>query len=47
MTFCPTHPALDNLTYSEEQLLSPIQPVVRIFTLHGTGLTEARGHVAN
>ncbi len=39
--------ALDALTYFEEQLLSPIQPVVRIFTLYGTGLTEMRGHVAN
>ena len=47
MTFGPTCAALDNLTYFEEQLLSPIQPVVRIFTLYGTGLTEARGHVAN
>ena len=26
MTFGPTHPALDNLTYFEEQLLSPMQP---------------------
>ena len=47
MTFGPTYKVLDDLTYFEEQLLSPIQPVVRIFTLHGTGLTEARGHVAN
>ncbi|CAK0870327.1 unnamed protein product, partial [Prorocentrum cordatum] len=47
MTFGRTHEALDALTYFEEQLLSPIQPVVRIFTLYGTGLTEARGHVAN
>ena len=39
MTFGPTHKALDELTYFEEQLLSPIQPVVRIFTLYGTGLT--------
>ena len=47
MTFGPTHKVLDDLTYFEEQLLSPIQPVVRIYTLYGTGLTEARGHVAN
>ena len=47
MTFGPTFSALDDLTYFEEQLLCPIQPVVRIFTLYGTGLTEARGHVAN
>ena len=47
MTFGKTHQALDDLTYFEEQLVSPIQPVVRIFTLYGTGLTEARGHVAN
>ena len=47
MSFGATHEALDNLTYFEEQLLSPIQPVVRIFTLYGTGLTETRGHVAN
>ena len=47
MTFGPTHQAIDDLTFFEEQLLSPIQPVVRIFTLYGTGLTEARGHVAN
>jgi len=45
MTFGRTHPALDSLTYFEGQLLSPIQPVVRIFTLYGTGLMEARGHV--
>ena len=42
MNFGPTHEALDNLTYFEEQLPSPIQPVVRIFTLYSTGLTEAR-----
>ena len=42
-----TKAALDNLTYFEEQLLSPVQPVVRIFTLYSTGLTELRGHVAN
>ena len=47
MTFGRTHPALDNLTYFEEQLLSPIQPVVRIFTLHGMGLAERRDHVAH
>ena len=36
MTFGPTFSALDDLTYFEEQLLCPIQPVVRIFTLLGT-----------
>ena len=46
MTFGPTHAALDDLTYFEEQLFSPIQPVVRTFTLYGTGLTEG-DHVAH
>ena len=47
VAFGPTNAALDNLTFFEEQLVSPVQPVVRVFTLHGTGLTECRGHVAN
>ena len=47
MSYGDTTAALDALTYFEEQLLSPIQPVVRIFTLYGTGQTEVRGHVAN
>jgi len=47
MSIGPTFPAIDALTYFEEQLVAPIQPVVRIFTLYSTGLTELRGHVAN
>ena len=47
MNLGPTFPAIDALTYFEEQLVAPIQPVVRIFTLYSTGLTELRGHVAN
>ena len=37
----------DALTYFEEELLSPIQHLVRIFTLYGTGQCELRGHVGN
>ena len=47
MSLGPTFPAIDALTYFEEQLVALIQPVVRIFTLYSTGLTELRGHVAN
>lgn len=47
MSIGQTYPALDALTYFEEQLLAPVQPLVRIFTLYSTGLTEMRGHVAN
>ncbi len=47
MSIGPTFPAIDALTYFEEQLVAPIQPMVRIFTLYSTGLTEMRGHVAN
>jgi hypothetical protein len=42
-----TFPELDELTFSEEEILSPVQPMVRVYTLYGTGLTEMRGHVAN
>ena len=42
-----TYPELDALTFFEEEILSPVQPMVRIYTLYGTGLTEMRGHVAN
>ena len=37
----------DALTFFEEELLSPIQHIVRIFTLHATGQCELRGHVGN
>ena len=42
-----TYPELDALTFFEEEVLSPVQPMVRVYTLYGTGLTEMRGHVAN
>ena len=38
MSIGRTFAAVDALTYFEEQLLSPIQPVGRVFTLYGTGL---------
>jgi hypothetical protein len=47
MSIGGTHAALDALTFFEEELLSPVQPVVRIFTLYQTGQAELRGHVAN
>ena len=37
----------DALTFFEEELLSPTQHIVRIFTLHATGQCELRGHVGN
>ena len=37
----------DALTFFEEEILSPIQHIVRIFTLHATGQCELRGHVGN
>ena len=40
-------PETDALTYFEEELLSPIQHLVRIFTLRVTGQCELRGHVGN
>ena len=40
-------PETDALTFFEEEILSPIQHIVRIFTLHSTGQTELRGHVGN
>lgn len=42
-----TTAALDELNYFEEQVLSPVQPMVRVYTLHSTGQTELIGHVAN
>ena len=42
-----TLPETDALTFFEEELLSPIQHIVRIFTLHATGQCELRGHVGN
>ena len=42
-----TLPETDDLTYFEEELLSPIQHLVRIFTLYSTGQCELRGHVGN
>ena len=40
-------PETDVFTFFEEELLSPIQRIVRIFTLHATGQCELRGHVGN
>ena len=40
-------PETDALTFFEEEILSPIQHIVRIFTLHATGQCELRGHVGN
>jgi len=37
-------PETDALTFFEEEILSPIQLLVRIFTLYGTGQCELRGH---
>ena len=42
-----TFEELDDLTFFEEEILAPIQPLVRVYTLYSTGLTEMRGHVAN
>ena len=42
-----TLPETDALTFFEEEILSPIQHIVRIFTLYGTGQCELRGHVGN
>ena len=42
-----TLPETDALTFFEEELLSPIQHLVRIFTLYSTGQCELRGHVGN
>ena len=42
-----TLPETDALTFFEEELLSPIQHMVRIFTLYSTGQCELRGHVGN
>ena len=42
-----TNEELDALTYFEEEILAPVQPMVRVYTLYGTGLTEMRGHVAS
>ena len=42
-----TMPETDALTFFEEEILSPIQHIVRIFTLHTTGQCELRGHVGN
>ena len=42
-----TFPELDVLTFFEEEILAPIQPMVRVYTLYGTGLTEMRGHVVS
>ena len=42
-----TLPETDALTFFEEEILSPIQHIVRIFTLHATGQCELRGHVGN
>ena len=42
-----TLPETDALTFFEEEILSPIQHIVRIFTLRATGQCELRGHVGN
>ena len=40
-------PETDALTFFEEEILSPIQSIIRIFTLYNTGQCELRGHVGN
>ena len=42
-----TSPELDAFSFFEEEILAPIQPMVRVYTLYATGLTELRGHVIN
>ena len=42
-----TFPELDALNFFEEEVLAPLQPMVRVYTLYATGLTELRGHVIN
>ncbi len=42
-----TYEELDALTFFEEEIIAPVQPMVRVYTLYGTGLTEMRGHVAS
>ena len=42
-----TLPETDALIFFEEEILSPIQHIVRIFTLHATEQYELRGHVGN
>ena len=42
-----TLPETDALSFFEEEILSPIQHIVRICTLHATGQCELRGHVGN
>ena len=44
---CEALPETDALSFFEEEILSPIQHIVRIFTLHATGQCELRGHVGN
>ena len=43
----PTLPETDALSFFEEEILSPIQHIIRIFTLYATGQVECRGHVGN
>ena len=40
-------PETDALTFFEEEIMSPIQSIIRIFTLYSTGQCELRGHVGN
>jgi hypothetical protein len=40
-------PAMDALNCFEEQILSPVQTMVRVYTLYATGQTELRGHISN
>ena len=40
-----TFAELDALTDFEESIVSPVQSMVRVFTLYSTGMTEMRGHV--
>ena len=42
-----TLPETDALTFFEEEILSPIQHIIRVFTLYSTGQVECRGHVGN
>ena len=42
-----TFPELDALNFFEEEVLSPMQPMMPHLHAYGTGLTEMRGHAAN
>ena len=37
-----TFPELDELTFFEEEVLAPVQPLVRVFTLYSKTLNKGR-----